>query len=215
MDDSKEAIDKCSAFQCFGYELSLGGKQYILSSGIWYEVALDFMKKVNDAASKIPAPKTILPPWDGVASEGEYNLGCARAVGFLHYDEKMLRYGGGQSKLEFCDILHLKSRTLFFAKIPTKSSGMSHLVEQVRRTTEMFFAADDAYRRELVRITKQYHKGVDTEWLKVRPRQGDWNICLVSLGKSPSKLPFFARCTLVRLYSDLRERGHDVSFLTV
>jgi uncharacterized protein (TIGR04141 family) len=127
----------------------------------------------------------------------------------------MLRYGGGQSKLEFCDILHLKSRTLFFAKIPTKSSGMSHLVEQVRRTTEMFFAADDAYRRELVRITKQYHKGVDTEWLKVRPRQGDWNICLVSLGKSPSKLPFFARCTLVRLYSDLRERGHDVSFLTV
>src|ERR1700674_2302554 len=215
LDDGKEAIDKCSVFQCFGYEQALDGKQYILSSGIWYEVALDFMKKVNDAASKIPAPKTALPPWNGVASEGEYNLGCARTPGFLHYDAKTLPYGGGQSQLEFCDILHLKSKTLFFAKIPTKSSGMSHLVEQVRRTTEMFFAPDEEYRKELRRITKQHHKGVDTEWLKTRPRQGDWNICLVSLGKSPSKLPFFARCTLVRLYSDLREQGHEVSFLTV
>ena len=44
MDEGKEAIDKCTAFQCFGYELSSGARQYILSSGIWYEVALDFLK---------------------------------------------------------------------------------------------------------------------------------------------------------------------------
>jgi uncharacterized protein (TIGR04141 family) len=215
MSDEKESIDRCNAFQCFGYELALGGNQYILSSGIWYEVALDFLNKVNKTANNIPAPKTLLPPWDGVESEGEYNFRCGSLAGFSSFDVKNIMFGGGQSKFEFCDVLHMKSKSLFFAKIPTKSSGMSHLVEQVRRTTELLFTADGAYRRELAKVIKKYHKALDIEWLKSRPRHGDWNICLVSLGKSPPKLPFFARCSLVKVYSDLREQGHDVSFLTV
>jgi uncharacterized protein (TIGR04141 family) len=215
MDGAKESLSRCTAFQCFGYELPLASKQYILSSGIWYEVAINFLNKINKAASSIPAPQTVLPPWNQVESEGEYNLRCGKAKGFLGFDAKNIMYGGGQSKFEFCDVLHMVSQTLFFAKIATKSSGMSHLVEQVRRTTELLFTADGEYRRELVEVFKKYHKGVDTAWLKTRPRHGDWNICLVSLGKSPSELPFFARCSLVKLYNDLREGGHEVSFLKV
>jgi uncharacterized protein (TIGR04141 family) len=109
----------------------------------------------------------------------------------------------------------MKSKTLFFAKIPSKSSGMSHLVEQVRRTAELLFSADGAYRKQLTKVFQKYHKGADTDWLNARPRQGDWNICLVSLGKPALKLPFFARCSLVKAYSDLREQGHAVSFLAV
>ncbi len=215
MDDSKEPVDKCTAFQCFGYELSVGPRQYILSSGIWYEVAIDFLSKVNKTASKIPPPKIALPAWNGVDSEGEFNLKCGKANGFLGFDAKNLMFGGGQSKFEFCDVLHMKSKTLFFAKIPSKSSGMSHLVEQVRRTAELLFSADAAYRKELTKVFKQHFKGVDTEWLKTRPKHGDWNICLVSLGRPAMKLPFFARCSLVKVYTDLREQGHDISFLAV
>jgi uncharacterized protein (TIGR04141 family) len=215
MDAAKEPLSRCTAFQCFGYELSLASRQYILSSGIWYEVAVNFLNKVNKAASKIPAPQTGLPPWNQVESEGEYNFRCGQAKGFLGFDAKNVMYGGGQSKFEFCDVIHMASRTLFFAKIPTKSSGMSHLVEQVRRTTELLFTADGEYRKELARIFNKYHKGADTEWLKARPRHGDWNICLVSLGKTSAELPFFARCSLVKVYNDLREGGHVVSFLKV
>jgi uncharacterized protein (TIGR04141 family) len=92
---------------------------------------------------------------------------------------------------------------------------MSHLVEQVRRTSELLFSADGAYRKELVKVFQKYHKGADTDWLKARPKHGEWNLCLVSLGKPPLKLPFFGRCGLVKLYSDLREQGHEVSFLAV
>jgi uncharacterized protein (TIGR04141 family) len=215
MDETKEPLSRCTAFQCFGFELPLANKQYILSSGIWYEVAVDFLNKVNRAANKIPAPLTVLPPWNQVESEGEYNLRCGQTKGFLSFDAKNIMYGGGQSKFEFCDVLHMTSRTLFFAKIATKSSGMSHLVEQVRRTTELLFTADGEYRKELVQVFKKYHKSADTEWLKTRPRHGDWNICLVSLGKTPAELPFFARCSLVKVYNDLREGGHEVSFLKV
>ena len=33
MDEAKEPMHKYTAFQCFGYELSLADRQYILSSG--------------------------------------------------------------------------------------------------------------------------------------------------------------------------------------
>jgi uncharacterized protein (TIGR04141 family) len=128
---------------------------------------------------------------------------------------KKLWYGCGQSQFEFCDLPHLKSKTLYFAKIPAKSSGMSHLAEQVRRTTDLFFSPDDEYRKELRRLTKVQHKGLPVEWLETRPRQGDWNICLVSLGKTAAQLPFFARCGLYTLNRTLRKAGHKVRFLKV
>jgi len=113
MDEGKEAVDRCTAFQCFGYELSSGARQYILSSGIWYEVALDFLNKVNKTASKIPLPKTALPAWNGVESEGQFNHRCGQMPGFLSFDAKNIIFGGGQSKFEFCDFLHMKSKTFF------------------------------------------------------------------------------------------------------
>lgn len=215
MDESKEPIDRCTAFQCFGYELSLEARQYILSSGIWYEVSANFLNKINGVAGSIPSPKTKLPKWEQPENEGEFNRRCAQQAGFLGFDAKNLMYGGGQSKFEFCDFLHVGSKTLFFAKIASRSSGMSHLVEQVRRTAELFFSVDEGYRNELSKKFKQHHNIVNNGWLKERPKHGEWNLCLVSLGKPAMKLPFFARCGLVKLYNELKSQGHEVSFTAV
>lgn len=81
---------------------------------------------------------------------------------------------------------------------------MSHLLEQVQRTAELLFSQDQSYRRELSTLIEKVHKGMDVTWLTSRPRQGDWNLCLVSLGKAKEKLPFFARCGLAKLFRDLR-----------
>jgi uncharacterized protein (TIGR04141 family) len=215
LDNNNESFRRFTVFQCFGYELSFGGKHYILSSGIWWEVSQGFLTKVNTEVAGLRPPPVVLPAWNQVESEGDYNKRCAQAAGFTFYDAKKLWYGGGQSQLEFCDLLHLNSKSLYFAKIPTKSSGMSHLVEQVRRTTELFFSPDDDYRKELKRLTKGLHKGLAVDWIESRPRQGDWNICLVSLGKTAAQLPFFARCSLYTLNRALRKAGHKVSFLKV
>jgi uncharacterized protein (TIGR04141 family) len=215
LDNDNEPFSRYSVFQCFGYELSFGGKHYILSSGVWWEVSQDFLTKVNKEVTGLRPPQVALPAWNQVESEGEYNERCAQAAGFTFYDAKKLWYGGGHSQLEFCDVLHLNSKSLYFAKIPAKSSGISHLVEQVRRTTELFFSPDQEYRKELKRITKVLHKGLPVDWLETRPRQGDWNICLVSLGKTAAQLPFFARCGLYTLNRALRKAGHKVSFLKV
>jgi len=38
---------------------------------------------------------------------------------------------------------------------------------------------------------------------------------MVSLGRPAIKLPFFAKCELVKLHKDLVEQGHAVSFINV
>ncbi len=215
LDGEKNELGRCSAYDCFGYELALNQRQYILSSGVWYEVAADFISKVNTLASRMHPPKETLPKWDGKMDEAEYNLQCGKRAGFLHFDAKNIVYGGGQSKFEFCDVLHLGSKTLYFAKIPTRSSGVSHLVEQVRRTTELIFGEDGEFRKAVQQSMKRHHKGEDSSWLDSRPKNSEWNLCMVSLGKSAMDIPFFARCSVRRLYLEMRKRGFEVSFLTV
>ena len=212
----EEEPRRTNVYQCFGYQLSLNEKEYVLSSGIWYEVATDFLSKTNSEVAKIPAPRIKLPSWQNAETEPQYNTRCGNIDGFLSMDAQHLRVGGAQSKFEFCDVLHLESKTLYFAKIPSKSSGMSHLLEQTRRTAELFFApGDSTYRKALARVIRTHHKGVPTAWLDEKPKNGDWNLCLISLGRKKEDLPFFAKCGLARLCRELRRQGHEVSFQNV
>jgi uncharacterized protein (TIGR04141 family) len=215
IDEDKMEFNDYSVFECFGYDLICGGRPYILSSGTWYEVVPDFLARTNRYVSKIEQPPIQLPSWDEVESEGVYNKRCAKSPGFLHFDCANVIFGGGPSRFEFCDFLDQNSNTLFFAKIASKSSGMSHLVEQVRRTAELLFSVDGAYRVELAKVFKKYHPQVDVSWLKSRPDNGDWKLCMVSLGRAASKLPFFAKCSLGRVHKGLTERGHKVYFASV
>lgn len=209
--DSQNGSKRVSVFDCLGYETAHRGRQYILASGVWFEVSSDFLARVDKAARDIGKPGIHLPPWDGVEKEPAYNKRLAEGPGFLAFDAKLVQFGGGASKVEFCDALHLPSRTLIFAKIYSKSAGMSHLVEQVRTTAELLFAPDDAYRKTLRQVFRKHHPTVDRAWLDAKPRPGDWSFCLVSLGRSPVDLPFMARRAIVKLVQDLRGRGHDVS----
>ncbi|MHB8503477.1 MAG: TIGR04141 family sporadically distributed protein [Candidatus Acidiferrales bacterium] len=212
----KNSLSSCSVFDCLGYELAWNKRQYILSSGVWYEVDSDFISDVDNLLKKkLASPKGTLPTWDGQCDEAEYNLQCARAAGFLSFDSKNILYGGSQSKFEFCDILHLQNKTLYFAKIPNKSSGVSHLVEQVRRTVELTFGDDSSFREAVQESMKKHHNGADTTWLDNRPKNSEWNLCMVLLGKSALQLPFFARCSIRRLFLDMRKRGFEVSLAAV
>jgi uncharacterized protein (TIGR04141 family) len=211
LDENGDELKGCSAFQCFGYETDLGGRQYILSSGTWYEAADDFWERVNREVTRIEAPSITLPPWNQVDHEDKYNAGCANAD-LLLFDRKKIWYGGGHAQFEFCDLFHPKGKVLVFAKVWSQSSGMSHLVEQVRRTSELLFSADGAYRKELQKVFKKYHGAADRTWLDARPQNGDSEFCLISLGRTAKDLPFFAKCSLMNLLANLRERGHKVSF---
>ena len=214
-DESGETPRNFTAFACFGYEYSDRDCVYVLSSGAWYAVSKDFVETTNDAIAKIPPAPLGLMAWNGSDSEGCYNDTCSKSCGFLNCDAKNLFFGGGHSQIEFCDMLAEKSKTLMFAKIVSRSSGMSHLTEQVRSTAQLLFSTDGAYRQKLIRLFEVHHPRFDVSWLQSRPRNGDWNLCMVSLGRKAADLPFLAKCGLTRTYKELTEQGHVVSFVNV
>jgi uncharacterized protein (TIGR04141 family) len=180
-------------------------------------VLADFVARVNRRIADIPRAAATLPAWNQADNEDAYNLLCARDPSLLLCDRRIFRFGGTGPKyqFEFSDLIDLQSKTLFFVKKGSKSSGMSHLFEQVRRTVEPLFGSDQAYRDRIMGLLGQHHPGADVGWLATRPKQGEWNICMVSLGEPAASLPFFARCALVKLFDDLDRQRHSVSFVAV
>jgi uncharacterized protein (TIGR04141 family) len=214
LDGDKEPKRKTTVYDCFAWEATLHGKPYILAAGRWYEVIAKFRERTQNALDAIPGLKRHVPKWKIVGGEPAYNQECAALPGMLHFDAKPLMYGGGKGKFEFCDFMHPEEQTLFFVKNCSKSAGMSHLSEQVRRTAELLFNTDGEYREELYEMYKKKTSAAAAHWLKTRPKNGDWKLCLVSLGRKKQDLPFFAKCTLVNLYKHLSERGHLMYFIS-
>lgn len=206
---------KFRVFDCLGFEASLNERVCVLSSGAWFEVEVRFIETINDTVRQIPAAPVLLPTWNPRDDEEAYNAACARDPLFLNCDRRIVRYGGGQGQFEFCDLLHREGRTLCFVKKGSKSGGMSHLFEQVRRTVELVFGPDPGFRQRVIELFAQYHPAVDANWLLERQRPGDWTLCMVSLGERAETLPFFARCGLKTLYKELVKQGHSVSFASV
>lgn len=215
LDANGEEIYTTDIYSCLAYEASLAdatgvSRPFLISQGHWYQTNSNF---VNDVGAKLQSLSSTLPsqrllPWLVGEHEGRYNL--RNVVGtMVHFDAKNVHYGGGQSKFEFCDLMDPVTRTLYFVKIAVNSSHMSHLAEQVRRTAELFFAADSSFRVALAKVVTKHNPTLDISWSKSRPRHGDWNLCLVPLGKTLQELPFFAKCGVYRLAKELESRGHS------
>ena len=208
LDHAGDAFEHRTVYECLGYELSHAGQAYVLSSGLWHGAERRFTKGIDSMISALKPSGIRLADWNTTDDEATYNAECCKGTGFVLMDKKLVHYGGQRSKFEFCDFLHVGQRTLFCAKIPTRSSDCSHLVEQCKRTLELFFSSDAGFRNEAIKVFSKQQSKLNTTWLKNRPKPGDWKICLVLMGRAVDKLPLFARCSIARLAKYCDERGH-------
>ncbi|KGV61948.1 sporadically distributed, family protein [Burkholderia pseudomallei] len=216
LDEDKKEIDVCSMYQCMGAEVDLDMTTHVLSSGVWYSTGHQFRHETHVTLSTLVAPAFTLTSWNSIDHECEYNIAaCAVDSDLWLFDRELVSFGGGASSFEFCDIMHLPTRTLYFVKHPTGSAGVSHLCEQVRRTVEMFFAPDPSYRKKLIERVKTVGKGWSVDWMDSQPKRHEWNLCLVLMGKQVNQLPFFAKCGIARLLRELEKGGFNVFFQAV
>jgi uncharacterized protein (TIGR04141 family) len=216
LDENKDEINSCAMYHCMGAEVDLGGVTHVLSSGNWYAADRQFIASTNQTLATLDPPAVALKAWNTTDNEGPYNEGAAAAHPDLWlFDRELVSYGGGASRFEYCDIMHLPTKTLYFVKHPGGSAGVSHLCEQVRRTAELFFDTDPGYRKKLAGKVAGVGNGWATDWLDERPKQHEWNLCLVLMGKHVNALPFFAKCGVARLLGELQRRGFNVSFQAV
>jgi uncharacterized protein (TIGR04141 family) len=216
LDEDKKKFDSCSMYRCMGAEVDLDKTTHVLSSGVWYSAGQQFIHDTNATLSTLAAPAFPLIAWNSIDHEGDYNIAaCAADPDLWLFDKELVSFGGGASRFEFCDIMHLPTRTLYFVKHPTGSAGVSHLCEQVRRTAETFFAPDASYRKKLIERVKAVGKGWSVDWMDSQPKRHEWNLCLVLMGKQLNQLPFFAKCGIVRVLRELEKGGFNVFFHAV
>lgn len=195
------------------FDFVTSGGHYVIFSGKWYRASPDLWAKINAFLGSVSESAFPPPSWDKRSSEGEYNIkACLTNAALVHMDARNIFYGGSQSKFEFCDFLDPFNKVLYFVKNPNSAAGMSHLYEQARRTTELFFGNNPEYVAKLREALTRARPTIDTSWLDMPPRGPDWEVCLVSMGRAAADLPLFAKCGLMRVYRDLSGRFRKVSF---
>lgn len=201
-------------YKCIYAELDRAGRTYLLNGGRWYQVARDYVREVDQAVRRIPSSSTIVFPQYDDPSEAAYNTRLERAdpAMFALMDRRTVRYGGGSSRIEFCD-LYTRRREMVHVKRYGGSSSLSHLFAQGAVAARLFLS-DQQFRRELDRLLPASHRLRDT---RSQPRASDYEVAyaIASKDRGPLLLPFFSRVTLRSTDQQVRNMGYRVTLTKI
>lgn len=205
---SDDEADRWPVYKCIYAEIETNGAMHVLNAGKWYQVAQDFTNLVNEDFASIPNSAIELPDY-AHESETLYNLAAADYLDGSHcMDADLIVHGGGQSRIEFCDIL-TPDKELLHIKRYSGSQQMSHLFSQGVVSAELF-VSDAEFRAKVNDKLPHEHKLADTS---TRPNPEDYEVVFTIISKSANalNLPFFSKVSLRNAKRRLRGYGFRVS----
>jgi len=200
-------------YKCVYCELEQNGEQYLLSEGRWYRIESDFVKKINREIERIPFSDLILPEYSG-GSEVDYNrnVWLSDRKKYHLMDKDTIVYGGGHSKIEFCDLYSIDKKIIHVKKYGG-SSVFSHLFNQALVSADLVYF--DVEFRKLVnkKLPPQFEIHSDNERLKAT--EYEVILAIISQSDKKLKLPFFSRISLSHTMRRIRGYGFQVSLLKI
>lgn len=205
---SDDEVVRWPVYKCIYAEIEADGALHILNAGKWYQVAQDFTALVNEDFTSIPDNPIALPDYVH-ESETLYNVAAASHLNGSHcMDADLIVHGGGQSRIEFCDIL-TPDKKLLHIKRYSGSQQMSHLFSQGVVSAELFLS-DPEFRQKVNDKLPNEHKLADPS---ARPNPADYEVVFTIISKSanPLNLPFFSKISLRNARRRLRAYGFSVS----
>jgi len=207
--NSESEVRRWSVYESLYAEVDEGGASYLLTGGGWYEIDPSFQNRINRAVDAIPTSGLKFIPCGEKEEESTYNRRLKKAwPGSALMDQKNVMYGGGRSRIEFCDVLTPK-KELVHVKRYSGSSVMSHLFAQ-GTVAATAFVSDTEFRREL---NKKLPKEKRLRDPSRRPTASHYKVCfaVASSSSTPLTLPFFSRVTLRNAVKILESYGYKVS----
>lgn len=210
--DGRHVSDRWSVYQCLYVEISDGEDVFLLTGGRWYRVARRFVRRIDQDVAGLPSTEFDLPPYRH-GSEGAYNQAVARgdaAVALM--DQKNIRYGGGASQIEFCD-LFVRKRVMLHVKRYGGSSVLSHLFSQGVVSATLFLQ-DQEFRKVVRKKLRGRHRDGVPEG---RPRPDHYEVGFVVISRAPGDLvlPFFSKVNLRNAARTLAGLGYRVTLTKV
>jgi uncharacterized protein (TIGR04141 family) len=155
-----------------------------------------------------------LPEYDDDAEEA-YNRRVADAnpQRLILMDKKLLSFGGGTSKFEFCDLIS-SDRDMIHVKRYAGSSVLSHLFNQGVAAAELY--ASDATFRQL--IDKHLPENLKLGDVVPRPNTSAYRVVYAMISSQSGgnlTLPFFSRLSLRQAVRTLRAYGYQVAIAKI
>lgn len=209
--DDEFASHQWRIYECIYFEIDHGSNRFLLTGGKWYRIAPSFLEEVNEAVRAIPVCQINLPSYTD-ADEGDYNK---RVVAvdpdrFHLMDAKNLSYGGGHSKVEFCDIIS-REKQLLYVKRYGSAGAFSHLFSQGTVSAELLHM-DREFR---ARVNDLLPDGYKCSMTDFKPSDYEVVFAVISQSKADWELPFFSRVNLRAAARRLRGFGYKVSFAKI
>lgn len=209
-ESSGQQIHAWPVYRCIYCELPYDGADYALNNGKWFKVNANFLNTLNESIKKIPTSSLKLPTYKG-NDEGTYNEGVykANAGYFALMDKKLIQHGGGNSKIEFCD-LYSADKHLVHVKRYGGSSVLSHLFSQGTVSARLLLS-DPEFRKKVNDELPISHKLKNASQ---KPKADEFEVVYAiatnSAASSP-ELPLFSKINLRNSVNQLQMYGMKVS----
>ena len=197
-------------YRCIYCELPYDGADYALNNGKWFKVNANFLKSLNDSIKLIPMSSLKLPAYKG-NDEGAYNEGVHKdnAAYFALMDKKMIQHGGGNSKIEFCD-LFTTDKHLIHVKRYGGSSVLSHLFAQGTVSARLLLSDPDFRKKVNDKLPASHRLKNVSQKPKAEEFEVVYAIASNSATTSP-ELPLFSKINLRNSFNQLQMYGMKVS----
>jgi uncharacterized protein (TIGR04141 family) len=203
--------DSFTVYASVIYEVVRGECLFTLTRGEWFQVDQGYVATVDHEVSEIKDhPDLVLPTALQGEPEGDYNQRASDLSGgyLALMDMKTIQYGGGQSKMEVCDLLSL-DRNFIHVKSKTKSAALSHLFAQGLNSAQAF--RDAEFRKLAAEKCNPSHKAL----FPVEPiNPVDHAVTYAVITTAPNALhkalPFFSRQSLANAARQLRNMGYRI-----
>ena len=215
LDADGRQVAKWPIYKCINAEVEGDDDNaYLISGGKWYRVARSFVQGVNRDFDQMPRFGYPLPEYCH-ENEGSYNEYVARSAPdtFALLDKQNIPYGGGSSRIEFCD-LYTRRRDIIHVKRYGGSNVLSHLFSQGTVSGELFWMQAD-FRQSVNQRMPESHR-IDDHARQPRAREYQIVFAIVSqqAGEDLS-LPFFSRMNLRAAARRLQGFGYTVSIAKI
>ncbi len=137
--DNGDVYASWSAYKCLYGEVELNGKAYCVNNGRWFCIDRDFVNQINTEYDTMPvSSRDFLEHSSTHKKENDYTVAFVDSDPdhLLCMDAKLINYGGGQSKVELCDVL-TTDNTYIHIKPYSSSATLSHLFNQAVVSAEL------------------------------------------------------------------------------
>lgn len=210
--ESQEIIHQWQIYRCIYAEIESEKKTYTLNNGTWYCVEPSFSTSVNDFYEKLPKSDLTLQAYSH-KDEGAYNLDVAKDARFALCDKKNISYGGGHSKIEFCDLFSSEGKIIHIKRYGG-SSVLSHLFSQGVVSARLMLS-EQGFRENVRGILAEPHKSLITK-AKLNPASFEVIFGIISNTKDEKlPIPLFSKITLKHAVTTLQTMGLSVKILVI